>query len=156
MSYRNMESTERFTIRAQQSTEKMERSTINVEKITTSMKVIALKTESETVFMRIITVITLFFLPGTFVSVCLDIEAPLVHLLTLSTQTLMSTDILRFPSENGSPPRRSYSSKALEYYLAITLPIMALTVIGSIIFLKYDKRKTARKRIPVQGFNEIV
>jgi hypothetical protein len=64
-----MESTERFTIRAQQSTEKMERSTISVEKITTSMKEIALKTESETVFMRIITVITLFFLPGTFVSV---------------------------------------------------------------------------------------
>jgi hypothetical protein len=141
-----MESTERFTIRAQQSTEKMERSTISVEKITTSMKEIALKTESETVFMRIITVITLFFLPGTFVSVRLGFKIFLIQSKTLTSQTLMSTDILRFPSENGNPPRRSYSSKALEYYLAITLPIMALTVIGSIIFHKYDKRKTARKR----------
>jgi hypothetical protein len=33
------------------------------------MRVIALKTGSETVFMRIITIVTLFFLPGTFVAV---------------------------------------------------------------------------------------
>jgi hypothetical protein len=70
-----MESTERLSIRAQQSTDNMERSTINMENVTNFMKDVALKTESETVFMRIITVITLFFLPGTFVSVSTNLKA---------------------------------------------------------------------------------
>lgn len=48
--------------KAQESSEKM-------EDLTEQMRQIALKTEKETIFMRIITVVTLFFLPGTFVAV---------------------------------------------------------------------------------------
>jgi hypothetical protein len=41
----------------------------NMELMTENMHVIAKKTEVETISMRIITVVTLFFLPGTFISV---------------------------------------------------------------------------------------
>lgn len=38
--------------------------------MTKEMNDIALKTQTETVSMKIITLVTLFFLPGTFISVC--------------------------------------------------------------------------------------
>src|SRR5438034_312840 len=41
-----------------------------MEKITEEMRSIAKKTERETVSMRIVTLVTLIFLPGTFISVC--------------------------------------------------------------------------------------
>lgn len=41
--------------------------------MTHEMKHIARQTKTETVSMKIITVVTLFFLPGTFISVCLFI-----------------------------------------------------------------------------------
>ena len=50
-------------------TEKQRSSAIKMEKMTLHMRETALKTEDETVFMRIVTLVTLFFLPGTFVSV---------------------------------------------------------------------------------------
>ena len=45
------------------------KSTKNMEYMTQDMSDIARKTKSETVSMKIITLVTLFFLPGTFVSV---------------------------------------------------------------------------------------
>jgi len=51
-----------LAMKAQQSTEKM-------EVMTKDMHIIAQKTKQETVSMRIITLVTLFFLPGTFISV---------------------------------------------------------------------------------------
>jgi hypothetical protein len=53
-----------LALRAQESQE-------NIELITKDMHSLALKTKSETVSMRIITLVTLFFLPGTFISVSL-------------------------------------------------------------------------------------
>jgi hypothetical protein len=41
----------------------------NMETMTHDMHIIALKTKQETISMRIITLVTLFFLPGTFISV---------------------------------------------------------------------------------------
>lgn len=51
-----------FTRRAEESADRM-------EKLAVDMHEIAKKTERETVSMRIITLVTLFFLPGTFMSV---------------------------------------------------------------------------------------
>ncbi|KAH0539072.1 hypothetical protein FGG08_004370 [Glutinoglossum americanum] len=48
--------------------EKAQQSTDKMEKMTREMQVIARKTKQETVSMRIITLVTLFFLPGTFIS----------------------------------------------------------------------------------------
>lgn len=49
--------------------EKSQGSAETMEKLTDDMRLIAKKTEKETIFMRIVTVVTMFFLPGTFVSV---------------------------------------------------------------------------------------
>lgn len=62
MGYRNTEASMLLAMKAQQSTE-------NMEFMTKDMHVIAQKTKQETVSMRIITLVTLFFLPGTFISV---------------------------------------------------------------------------------------
>ena len=42
----------------------------SMEDITRNMRTLARKTKTETVSMKIITLVTLFFLPGTFISVC--------------------------------------------------------------------------------------
>lgn len=57
-----MKAGEFFASKAQQSSESM-------EKLTIQMHTIAVATKRETVSMHIITVVTLFFLPGTFVAV---------------------------------------------------------------------------------------
>jgi Mg2+ and Co2+ transporter CorA len=57
-----MEANQLLAKKAQVSTERM-------ETMTDAMYEIAKKTEQETVSMRIITLVTLFFLPGTFISV---------------------------------------------------------------------------------------
>ena len=78
LQYRNMESSNFLAIKAQLSTRNMEnmtkdtqRSTVNMEESTKAMHIIAQKTKQETVSMRIITLVTLFFLPFTFISVSL-------------------------------------------------------------------------------------
>jgi hypothetical protein len=57
-----MEASKVLALKAQESSE-------NMELMTKDMHIVALKTKSETVSMRIITLVTLFFLPGTFISV---------------------------------------------------------------------------------------
>ncbi len=57
-----MRANKKLAMRAQQSAEVM-------EVMTRDMHAIARKTKQETVSMRIITLVTLFFLPGTFISV---------------------------------------------------------------------------------------
>jgi hypothetical protein len=47
----------------------METMTRNMEQLTKEMNELARKTTQETVSMRVITLVTLFFLPGTFISV---------------------------------------------------------------------------------------
>lgn len=83
LEFRNMEASKFLATKAHQSTRNMEAitqdtqvSTVNMEKSTRDMHEIAQKTKQETVSMRIITLVTLFFLPGTFISVGIRLEAP--------------------------------------------------------------------------------
>lgn len=62
LDYRAMEANRLLAKRAQESTERM-------ELMAREMNLVALKTKDETVSMKIITLVTLFFLPGTFMSV---------------------------------------------------------------------------------------
>jgi hypothetical protein len=57
-----MEASKRFAENAEASTREM-------QIMTEEMNTLAQKTKQETVSMRIITLVTLFFLPGTFISV---------------------------------------------------------------------------------------
>lgn len=49
--------------------QKAQQSAENMEELTLSMHAIAEQTQKETVTMRTITIVTLLFLPGTFISV---------------------------------------------------------------------------------------
>lgn len=110
LEYNNMEANKHLTQKSQQSADKMESITVQMHKI-------AVKTEKETISMRIITLVTLFFLPGTFIS------------------TLMSTDIIKFQ------PQRSFSMEALRLYLAICVPAMFITFLLSWIYYRIVCRK---------------
>lgn len=68
LQHRNMEANNRLAQEAKVSAKKM-------EEMTEDMHDIARKTKVETVSMRIITLVTLFFLPGTFISVTIPSQA---------------------------------------------------------------------------------
>lgn len=64
LEHQNTEANRLLATEAQRSSENMEALTYGTLKLTE-------KTKQETVSMRIITLVTLAFLPGTFISVCL-------------------------------------------------------------------------------------
>jgi Mg2+ and Co2+ transporter CorA len=51
----------------------------NTVALTDDMALVAEKTLDGTVSMKIITVVTLFFLPGTFISACISLLIPDIH-----------------------------------------------------------------------------
>lgn len=81
LNYQNVRVNMDIAHKAQISAEKSQISADNMEKMTAQMHNVAEKTERETVSMKIVTYVTLFFLPGTFVSVrtytsFVEIEVP--------------------------------------------------------------------------------
>lgn len=112
----------------------------NMETLTNSMHEIAQKTKQETVSMRIITLVTLFFLPGTFIGVSYSLA-----LFSASPdtclQTLMSTDIIKF--EAGV---QKFQWRGLRLYLLICLPLMLVTFLAWWVvsrLVEREKKKSA-------------
>ncbi|KAL5316660.1 hypothetical protein ACEPPN_015709 [Leptodophora sp. 'Broadleaf-Isolate-01'] len=110
----NIEASKEFATNSQHSASKM-------QAMTEAMHLLAVKTKQETVSMRVITLVTLFFLPGTFIS------------------TVMSTDIIKFPSKQESG--QVFQLGALQLWLIITLPLMAITFIAWWLVYWYVNRK---------------
>ena len=115
---RNMEASKDIAGKAHESTQ-------NMENITREMHIIAQKTKQETVSMRIITLVTLFFLPGTFISVCRTTSP---QNLANGPQTLMSTSIFR-PTYTGQFGT-TVESGALKLYIVISLPLVVVTLLA--------------------------
>ena len=133
---RNIEASQRVAKESHASTLKMER-------MTTSMQDIARKTKHETVSMRIITLVTLFFLPGTFISVK---TAPLSYTdpsTNKCIQTIMSTDIIQFQSVQQSG--KIFQLGALQLYLAITIPLMLITFGAWFIVYRCIKHRETKR-----------
>ncbi|EXJ92076.1 hypothetical protein A1O3_00626 [Capronia epimyces CBS 606.96] len=84
-------------------------SALRMEQMTKEMKALTLKTTLETVLMRIITVVTVFFLPATFVS------------------TLMSTDIVNFKTTDSNINSGSTSLGAVKLFLCLSFSLMVAT-----------------------------
>ncbi|KAH7313155.1 hypothetical protein BKA65DRAFT_517421 [Rhexocercosporidium sp. MPI-PUGE-AT-0058] len=110
----NIEASKEFATNSQHSASKM-------HAMTEAMHLLAVKTKQETVSMRVITLVTLFFLPGTFIS------------------TVMSTDIIKFPSQQESG--QVFQLGALRLWLIITLPLMAITFIAWWLVYWYVNRR---------------
>lgn len=100
--YQSMQANKKFAQEAQRSAERM-------EGMTKKMQDLTLKTTLETVLMRIITVVTVFFLPATFVS------------------TLMSTDIVHFESQNSGMTSGKASLGAVKLFLCLSFSLMFAT-----------------------------
>jgi hypothetical protein len=115
-----MEASKIFAEKAQTSAENMEEMTRNMEKLTE-------KTTKETVSMKIITLVTMFFLPGTFISVRFS-SSFLQWILTVA-QTLMSTDIVTFPNgaKDATISSGNTSLGALKLFFSLCVPLMAVT-----------------------------
>jgi Mg2+ and Co2+ transporter CorA len=82
LDFQSMEASKILALKAQESTE-------NMEVMTKDMHILAQKTKQETVSMRIITLVTLFFLPGTFISVSL--LAVTLHFSSVSSLPISCT-----------------------------------------------------------------
>ncbi|OQV07953.1 hypothetical protein CLAIMM_12305 [Cladophialophora immunda] len=100
--YQSMQANKAFALEARASAKRM-------EELTEQMQDLTFKTTLETVLMRIITVVTVFFLPATFVS------------------TLMSTDIVHFTPQDFKITSGSTSLGAVKLFLCLTLSLMAAT-----------------------------
>lgn len=103
-----------------------------MEDMTRQMNILAEKTQQETVSMRIITLVTLFFLPGTFIS------------------TLMSTPIIQFASSDDAgmvPSREVFSLQALRLFFKITVPLMLATFLAWYVMYWWTRRRSKSRQI---------
>lgn len=115
-----------------------------MEDMTQAMHTIAHETKMEAANMRIITLVTLFFLPGTFVSVSLVLL--LVAALGLTPlETLMSTPIVHYPD-----PQKIVNLDALNLFLAIALPLLAVTIITWYALYRWHRIKARKARLQNQ------
>lgn len=103
------------------------------EALTNSTYRVSVSAENEAIVMRIITVVTLLFLPATFVS------------------TVFSTPMVNFGQSDGSSGIQNNSAfsvseanAALHTWLKISLPLTATTCI--IAYAVYFRTKRARER----------
>src|SRR5204863_6401231 len=93
--------------------QKAQQSTNNMEDMTRDMHQIAQKTKQETVSMRIITLVTLFYLPGTFISVS-SFKQQIWFASSRLFQTIMSTDIVRFQTSTPGNSGKTVQLGALQ------------------------------------------
>lgn len=121
-----------------QAAEKMENLTTSqasasdrMERLTVSMHKIGALAQKEAVAMRIITVVTLVYLPATFVS------------------TFFSTDIVKYQDQNGGS---SYSSLAMLRWIEVTVPLTVLTLIIGYGFIQLEQKKhKSLEELPVSN-----
>lgn len=112
-----------------------------MERMTEAMHTIAHQTKMEAANMRIITLVTLFFLPGTFVSVRIANNFYNAFQL-IKKQTLMSTPIVHYPDD-----QRIINHDALLLFLAMALPLLVITVVVWLGLYWHKKRTEERERL---------
>ncbi|ORY12543.1 hypothetical protein BCR34DRAFT_563656 [Clohesyomyces aquaticus] len=78
----------------------------------------------ETIIMRIITIVTLIYLPATFVS------------------TFFSTDVVKYQGQDASG---SFSSTAMFRWLQVTLPLSAITLGVGYAWYRYQTKKSKKR-----------
>lgn len=108
-----------------------------MEVMTEAMHTIAHETRMGAANMQIITLVTLFFLPGTFVSVSVVLYLVVALGLT-SAETLMSTPIVHYPDD-----QRIVNRDALKLFLAISLPLLGVTIITWYALYHWHKARGA-------------
>jgi len=106
------------------------------------MATLSVMAQKEAVAVRIITVVTLIYLPATFVSV--SANQPLVGDFPDLSQTFYSTDVVKYQNQSdgkggSSNNVTSFSALAMFRWLEVTLPLTFVTLGLSWVF--YQKAK---------------
>ncbi|KAJ4379240.1 hypothetical protein N0V86_005285 [Didymella sp. IMI 355093] len=99
----------------------------------------------EAIIMRIITIVTLIFLPATFVSVSPRLGLSMKTLL-IWRQTFFSTDIVKY---QGQDENGTFSKTAMFRWLQVTLPLSALTLGVGYAWYLYQTKKSKKKGLYV-------
>ncbi|KAI0811820.1 hypothetical protein GGR55DRAFT_641971 [Xylaria sp. FL0064] len=126
--FRNMELNRLSSARMELMTKDMHQSTLQMESI-------AGKTEKETSSMHIITLVTLLFLPGTFVAVRYalpTIRKEVNRNLTTNNQTFLGAGFYQWPDSDDASEIPNYPIWRPEYFYLfakISFPLMALTLL---------------------------
>ncbi|KAH0274214.1 hypothetical protein KCU91_g5425, partial [Aureobasidium melanogenum] len=87
--------------------------------------------EKEAIVMRIITIVTLVYLPATFVS------------------TFFSTDVVHYQASGDSGTETSYSHLAMMRWLQVTLPLTFVTILGA--WMAFKTATISRKSAEVKN-----
>lgn len=90
-----------------------------------------LNMENEAIIVRIITIVTLIYLPATFVS------------------TFFSTDVIKYQGQNS--PAGNFSSTAMIRWVEVTLPLTLLTIIFAYWGKNAAERRAQREVLPMDG-----
>ncbi|GAB7349672.1 hypothetical protein MBLNU459_g0345t1 [Dothideomycetes sp. NU459] len=116
------------TLANRQASTKSQKSAEKMEDMTEEMHVLASKTQMEAISMRIITLVTLFYLPGTLISVNLS-----VHFVDQSNQKkgIMSTPIVGALNMG--------SAEAVWLFIKLTVPFTTATFLVWIVLHQYSK-----------------
>jgi hypothetical protein len=122
-----------------------------METWTAKMHTIAVKTEQETVSMHVITIFTLIFLPGTFIAVRAFAASRLPNDLLAAVltlwQTFFSSGVLDWDNDGG------LRSEALRLFLLISIPMMAIIVLGWLaVYLVVRRKRNQDKAGGLDGY----
>jgi Mg2+ and Co2+ transporter CorA len=90
-----------------------------------------LNMESEAIIVRIITIVTLIYLPATFVS------------------TFFSTDVVKFQGQEQEGA--NFSSLAMVRWVQVTLPLTALTIAFAYLWKGLAERRWQREVLPMDA-----
>jgi hypothetical protein len=112
------------------------------ERLANSTFEVGLAAQKEAIVMRIITVVTLLFLPATFVSVSSPSQSS-AETIADHLQTFFSTDVVKYQGEDHGG---SWSDEAMNRWLQVTIPLTALTLLIAGIGYRYERRRQILKR----------
>ncbi|ETI27925.1 hypothetical protein G647_00374 [Cladophialophora carrionii CBS 160.54] len=118
LEYQSMQANKTFALEARASAKRM-------EDMTQKMRDMTFKTTFETVLMRIITVVTVFFLPATFVS------------------TMMSTDMVQYDRSDSTIRSGRTSLGAVKLFLCVTFSLMVPTFASGCALYWWALRRAA-------------
>lgn len=144
----NKELDKLFAMNARDATSRVELSSQRMESVTESMYDIAKTTEKDTTSMHIITLVTLLFLPGTFLGVrSIVYFSKLQSGILTDNQTFFSTPIFG-GGDGGSDGQESrgwfLNEQLLWLFMKICFPMMLVTIGGWFAYMKYKSRGRSR------------
>jgi len=117
-----------------------------MEILTIKMHDVGAMSQKEAIAMRIITVVTLIYLPATFVSVSYSsLKQSCLSLRSL--ETFFSTDIVKYQDAGNG----SFSDVAMMRWLQVTIPLTVLTLAIGWGFIKLADKK--RQRLTLLPFS---